>query len=61
MWIIEDNGGIAFLTTDNKNGVFAGVDNDGICGRFVHTEKEIEIVIHGGLLPTDILHHPRGR
>lgn len=59
--VIEDDGGITFLATDNKNCVFTGVDDNGVCSRFVHTELEIKIVIHGSLLPSDILHHLRGR
>lgn len=34
-WIIEDNRGITFLTTDNKNRIFTSVDNDGIGCEFV--------------------------
>lgn len=52
---------ITFLTTNNKNGVLVGVDNDGICGRFVHIEQEIKIVVHGSLIPTDTLHRPAGQ
>ena len=57
---LEDNRRITFLTTDNENGIFAGIDNDGICDRFVHTKHKIKIIVHGGLLPTDILHHLTG-
>ena len=59
--IIEDNRGITFFTTDNKNGIFASVHNDGIGCRFVHTKLKSKIVIHAGLLPTDTLHHPAGQ
>lgn len=49
--VIADAGGIILLTTDNKNGVFAGVDNDGVCSRFVHTKLKINIIVQGWLLP----------
>ena len=52
---------ITFLTTDNKNCVLAGIDDNGVCGWFVHTKLEIKIVVHGSHPPTDILHHPAGR
>ena len=55
------NGGIAFLATDNKNCVLSGIDDNGVCGGFIHTELKIKIVVHGSLPPTDILHHPAGR
>lgn len=59
--VIKNNGGITFLTTDNKNRVLAGIDNDGDCGRRIHTKLKIKIIVHVTLLPTDILHHPRGQ
>ena len=49
------------LATDNENGVLTGIDDNGVCGGFIHTELEIKIVVHGGLPPTDILHHLAGR
>lgn len=55
------NGGITFLARDNENGVLSSIDDNRVCGRFIHTEPEIKIVIHGSLLPTDTLHHPAGR
>ena len=55
------NGGIAFLATDNKNCVLSGIDDNGVCGEFIHTELKIKIVVHGSLPPADILHHPAGR
>lgn len=57
----QNNGGITFLTTDNKNRVLAVIDNDGVCGRRIHTKLKIKIIVHVTLLPTDILHHPRGQ
>lgn len=50
---IKNNGGITFLTTDNKNGVLAGIDKDGVCGRRIHTKLKIKIIVHGVLLPKD--------
>lgn len=35
--------------------------NDGVGSRIIHTEQEIKIVVHCGLLPTDTLHHPAGQ
>jgi len=35
---------------DNKNGVLAGIDNGGVCGRFIHTKLKIKIIVHGDLL-----------
>ena len=55
------NRGITFLATDNKNCVLAVIDNDGVCGRRIHTKLKIKIIVHVTLLPTDILHHPRGQ
>ena len=55
------NRGITFLATDNKNCVLSGIDDNGVCGEFIHTERKIKIVVHGGLLPTDIWHHSRGQ
>ena len=55
------NRGITFLATDNKNCVLSGIDDNGVCGRFVHSELKIKIIVHDSLLPTDILHHPAGR
>lgn len=57
----KDNGRITFLTTDNKNGILTNIDNDGVGSRIIHTEQEIKIVVHCGLLPTDTLHHPAGQ
>lgn len=45
----------------NENGVLSSIDDNRVCGRFIHTEPEIKIVIHSSLLPTDTLHHPAGR
>ena len=61
IWGIKDNGGITFLTADNKNRVLVGIYNDGVCGRLIHTKLEIKIVVHDDLLFTDIWHHPRGQ
>ena len=58
---LQNSGGITFLTTDNKNRVLAVIDNDGVCGRRIHTKLIIKIIVHVTLLPTDILHHPRGQ
>lgn len=52
---------LTFLATDNKNCVLACIDDNGVCGGFVHTELEIKIVVHGGIPPTNILHHPAGQ
>ena len=60
-WIVKDDCGIEFLAEDDKNRILTSVDNDGIGCRFVHTKLEIKNVIHDGLLPTDILHHPAGQ
>ena len=35
---LKDNGEITFLATYNKNCVFAGNDDNGVCGWFVYTE-----------------------
>jgi len=43
IWLVEDDGRITFLTTDNENGVLTCVGNGGIYNRFVHTELEIKI------------------
>lgn len=61
IWLLEDNAGVAFLTTDNKNGIFANIDKNGVGTRLIHTEQEIKIVVHDGFLPKDILHYPRGQ
>ncbi len=45
----------------HKNRVLARIDNDGVCGRRIHTKLKIKIIVHVTLLPTDILHHPRGQ
>ena len=55
------NGEITFLITDNKNRVLTGIDKDGVCSGCLHTKLKIRIIVHGTLLPTDILHHPRGQ
>ena len=61
IWVIKDYSGITFLTTDNKNRVLAGINNDGVRSRIMHTKLEIKILVHGSLLPKDISHHPTGQ
>ena len=58
---LTDNRGITFLATDNKNCVLAGLDDNRVCGGFVHTELKIKIVVHDSPPPTDISHHPAGQ
>ena len=36
----------SFLETYNKNCVLAGIDNDGVGCRLIHTKTEIKIVVH---------------
>lgn len=44
-----------------KCAILTNIDNDGVGSRIIHTEQEIKIVVHCGLLPTDTLHHPAGQ
>lgn len=55
--VIEDNSKIAFLTTDNKNGVLVGTDYDVVCDRLIYAwqrwhrnldgNKDVYIIIEG--------------
>lgn len=55
----KGNREITFHATDNKNRVLFSIDNDGVGGRLMHVKLKIKIVVRGGLLPTDIWHHPK--
>ena len=57
----QNNRGITFLTADNKNGILASINNDGVRSRIIHTKLEIKIVSHDALLPKDISHYPTGQ